>query len=778
MSDDRVSSASESDGEARSLVPAGRHSGLAKIDSDRAFLEPEAGGQEDKDLAVTIRQYLHMVLKRKWLILSLSLAFLVLGGVRASLKTPVYFATARLQIDREPLKVVEGGSLTSDTGGSDYLRTEIELLRSRAMAERVVSKLQLYEDAGFFKPREITFFQAIKTALTGPAKADAPPPSALQSWAVGIVMSSVSISPVPGSRLVDIGFADINPERAEQIANAYADAYVASTVDKRFQANSYAKTFLEDQINQLKIRLEDSEKAMLNFAEQQKMVEIGEKASIAESNFAAASTAVGQLEADRIKNEQLWREVENAKAINVPQLLSNGVIEALRAQRKALDTEYQEKLESFKPGYPAMVQLTNKMKEVDRQLAAEVNTIRNSLKASYESSLAQESEMKTRVERLRGEVLELQKQNIQYNILKREVETNRGLYNNLLQRYKEVDLAGGVGTNNVFIVDRASGAAASIETSLMRSLMLSLALGFGAGVGLAYLLEVLDERVRAPEELEQLSGLATLGIIPQIESAEAFSEAIKDPRSPLSEAYRSFATALQFTTESGLPRSVAVTSSGPGEGKSTTVVAIGRYFAQVGLKVLLVDADLRRPSLHSKLGLDSSIGLSNFLTGSSLPPEVIQKTDHPNLAFMASGTLPPNAADLLGGARLYSLISLGSEVFDLIVFDSPPVLGLADAQLISGAAGATVFVVGAADQKKEMLRSALRRLRFARAKLIGTVLTKFDPKTVGYAYAYSYKYGYEYSSPAAAYGSVTPLAVEEHKPAPIEEQPLPQPEAN
>ena len=778
MNDDRVGSASGSGQEGHSLVPAGHLSGVPSVHSGSSFLEPEGGGQEDKDLAVTLRQYLHMVLKRKWLILSLSLAFLVLGGLRASLKIPVYSATARLQIDREPLKVVEGGSLTSDTGGSDYLRTEIELLKSRAMAERVVSKLQLYEDADFFKPREVTLFGALKTALTGPAKTDPPPPSVLQSWAVGIVMSSVSISPVPGSRLVDIGFSDTSPEQAQRIANAYADAYVASTVDKRFQANSYAKTFLEDQISQLKIRLEDSEKAMLNFAEQQRMVEVGERSSIAESNFAAASTAVGQLEADRIKNEQLWREVENAKAIDVPQLLSNGVIETLRAQRKALDTEYQEKLESFKPSYPAMVQISNKMKEVDRQLAAEINTIRNSLKASYEFSLAQENEMKGRVERLRGEVLELQKQNIQYNILKREVETNRGLYNNLLQRYKEVDLAGGVGTNNVFIVDRASGAS-SIDAGLIRSLMLSLALGLGAGVGLAYLLEMLDERVRAPEELEQLSGLATLGIIPQIESAEAFSEAIKDPRSPLSEAYRSFATALQFTTESGLPRSIAVTSSGPGEGKSTTVVAIGRYFAQVGLKVLIVDADLRKPSLHSKLGLDSSTGLSNFLTGASLPPEVIQKTDHPNLAFMASGTLPPNAADLLGGTRLYSLISLGSEVFDLIIFNSPPVLGLADAQLISGAAAATAFVVGAADQKKEMIRSALRRLRFARAKLIGTVLTKFDPKTVGYAYAYSYKYSYEYSSPAGAYGSVTPLTAEEHKPAAaIEEQALPQPEAN
>src|SRR5258706_8441727 len=247
-----------------------------------------------------------------------------------------------------------------------------------------------------------------------------------------------------------------------------------------------------------------------------------------------------------------------------------------------------------------MVQISSKLKEVDRQLAAEVKTIRNSLKGAYESSLSQENEMKARIETLRGEVLDLQKKGIQYNILKREVETNRGLYNSLLQRHKEVDIAGGVGTNNVFIVDRAMAPGAPTEPNLPRSLIFSLALGVGAGVGCAFLLEMLDDRVRAPEEIEQISGLTTLGIIPRIESAEESIEALRDPRSAVSEAYRSFATALQFSTESGLPRSLAITSAGPGEGKSTTVVAIARYFAQMGLKVLLVDADLRKPSLHLK----------------------------------------------------------------------------------------------------------------------------------------------------------------------------------
>ncbi len=352
--------------------------------------------------------------------------------------------------------------------------------------------------------------------------------------------------------------------------------------------------------------------------------------------------------------------------------------------------------------------------------------------------------MKARIETLKQEVLDLQKKGIQYNILKHEVDTNQGLYNGLLQRYKEVDIAGGVGTNNVFIVDRAMLPGAPSEPNLSRALTLSLALGFGAGVGIALLLEMLDDRVRAPGEVEALSGLATLGIIPRAEEDDAILKALSAPNSPFAELYRSLGTALQFSTENGLPRSITVTSAGAGEGKSTTAVAIARHFAQLGLKVLLVDADLRKPTLHMRLGLNNTTGLSNYLTGSSLPPEVIQGTDHPNLSFMASGPLPPNAAELLHGTRVFSLISIGSEVFDLILFDTPPILEIADAQLVGSACAACIFVVGAGDSKKRMIRAALRRLQLTRITILGAVLTKFDPKTVGYAYSDAYGYGYGY----------------------------------
>ena len=335
---------------------------------------------EGESLAVTLRQYLYMVLKRKWLILSVVTVFGVLGSVLTFMKTPLYTATVKIQIEREPTKIVEGGATTPvEAGSSDFLKTQYELIKSRAMGERVASSLRLAGDENFFEPRNKSFL----SFLTSRRERTLPSPQALESLAASIVSANVTIVPVPGSRLADISYLDPNPGRAQRIANGYADAYIEANLDRRIEANSFAKRFLEDQIKQLKIRLEESENLVLGFAEREKMVEVTDKASIAENNLAAANAAAGQLISERMKNEQVWRQVSGITAINLPQFLANPVIEVLRGQRKALETEYQEKNESFRPDYPAMIQIRNKLQEIDRQLGAEVNAIRASLKGAY-----------------------------------------------------------------------------------------------------------------------------------------------------------------------------------------------------------------------------------------------------------------------------------------------------------------------------------------------------------------------------------------------------------
>ena len=249
----------------------------------------------------------------------------------------------------------------------------------------------------FFGPAGFRFIGAAKSFIFQQQPKASESKVDLTNAAAGIVQGNLQVRPVPGSRLVDLSYSDPNPARSQRIASAYADAFIASNLDKRFEANAYAKTFLEDQIKQLKLRLEQSEKTMLDFAEKEQIVAVDEKSSIAETNLAAANTALGNLASERIKNEQLWRQVDQTDAVNLPQFLSNAVIDGLRAKRNELVTEYQEKLETFKPGYPAMVQINNKIAEIDKQLAAEIKTIRGSLKGAYEASLNQEKELKTRV---------------------------------------------------------------------------------------------------------------------------------------------------------------------------------------------------------------------------------------------------------------------------------------------------------------------------------------------------------------------------------------------
>jgi succinoglycan biosynthesis transport protein ExoP len=710
----------------------------------------DLNAESPDQFARKLLEYWHILNKRKWLILSIAASFLVLGGLRTLMETPLYTATVRLQIDRNVAKIVEGDNVmpVENPFDMEFMRTQYELLQSRAMAERVVSALKLADDPDFLKPREFSPVRAIVGLFSSaPSAGQGVDQSAVEQDMASVVLANHTIRPVAGSRLVDISYSDPDPGRAQRIANAYADAFLDSNLDKRFQANASAKTFLEDKIQQLKIKLEESETKLLAFAQQRQIVDVNDKSSIAESNLAAANAALGNLISERTKNEQLWRQVAAADAINLPQLLSNNAIDGLRSKRNALALDYQEKLETFKPSYPAMVQIQNQIEEIDRQLAAEVQTIRDSLQAAYDSSLAQENEMKERITHLQEAVMDLQGRSIQYNILKREVDTNRDLYASLLQRFKEVDVASGVVANNVFLVDSARLPNSPSSPRLMRALMMALALGLGVGVGAAYVLERLDDKIRSPDQVEVASGLSILGIIPKVASVQ---EELANPRSAVCEAYRSLCTTLQFTTENGLPRTLVMTSAGPSEGKSLTSYAVARHFATLGRKVLLVDADLRDPSLHKQLARDNSIGLSNYLTGACTPPDAMQSTQVPKLAFMASGPLPPNAADLLGSPRFFSLLSVGLEVFDLIVIDAPPVVGLADAQLLSSAVAATVFIVGAGQSRTSNVRGALKRLQLSRSMVVGAVLTKFDAKTAGYGYGYGYGYGHGYGYGADA----------------------------
>jgi succinoglycan biosynthesis transport protein ExoP len=750
-----------SENRAAQLVPAHGPMPVSHASRTVPALASQSAAEPTEWSGADLLETWRIIVKHKALIAGIAIAVLTLGTTWALTRTPLYSATVRLQIDRNAAQIVEGGNVAPFEGGQDheFLRTQHELLQSRAVAERVVSALGLAGELGLGRPRSTV------AVLTGwiwgqSSSGNGASPADRAREAVAAVLENRTVRPVSGSRLIDVTYTDTDPHRAERIANALADAFIAANMDKRMQVNAHARVFLEDQIKQLKLRLEDSEKALLEFAQREQIVSLDEKASIAESNLASANAVLSGLVAERIKNEQLWRQAEAADAINLPQLLSNTVVDGLRSQRNALVAEYQEKLETFKPGFPAMVQISNKIREIDRQLATEVRTIREALRAAHEASVRQEAAMREQIEHLRAEVLDFQKRSIRHNILKREVDTNRSLYNGLLQRYKEVDIAGGAGANNVFVVDRAEQPLQPSSPRLPRTILISLAIGLGAGLLAALLRERLDDTIGSVEEMESLTGLVTLGVIPRVETARSIQAELAEPQSSLAEAYRALCTALQFSSDNGVPKTLSITSAGASEGKSVTALAIARQLASAGRRVLLVDADLRSPSLHAMLGLGNQMGLSNYLAGAVSPPEVFQTTDLVGLTFMAAGPAPPSAADLLGSPRLLSLMSQGLEVFDQIVIDGPPVMDLADAQILAHVAAGTVFVVGAGEARTGLVRSALKRLRLAHAVLIGALVTKLDWRAAGYGYGHGYgeRYGRQLRAGAGTHSVAATVA--------------------
>ncbi|MDR0181656.1 polysaccharide biosynthesis tyrosine autokinase [Lysobacter sp. UC] len=705
-----------------------------------AVVENMIGAEARDEDQINLVEYWN-ILRRRWrLALGVALATVFAALVFTLLATPIYRAGTTLQIERDTMKVVafEGIEPTESPLDRDFYQTQYELLKSRSLARRVIQDLKLTADPTYEAYVEAADEEA-DTRSNGKAIAESARRQLREEAIVEPVLESLSIEPVRNSRLVRVNFDSPDPDMSAKVANAYGNAFIASNLERRFQASSYAKKYLEERLAQLKDRLEDSERQVVAFSEQEQIVAVSDdKPSLDAQSLGDLNSALAAAEGTRMKAEALWRRASEGDGMALPQVVANPLIQKLREQKAGLEATYQNSLATFKPDYPNMVQLDQQIAEAKRQIAAEVSNIRQAVKIDYEAALAQENLLKSRIAELKGDVLNLQGRSIQYNILKREAEKNRQLYDGLLQRYKEIGVAGGIGANNISVIDVATPPSKASYPRKLLNLAIGLVLGVFLGVLAAFVVHYLDNTVRDPKALESESGLAVLGAIPRLRDGETPQQAAGDLRSPFAEAYRSVRTALQFATTHGLPGTLLITSAGPSEGKSTSALELAQNIAQLGKRVVLVDADLRGASVHKATGLSASKGLSSLLSGACGMNEAVQSWRNGSLSVITSGPLPPNPPELLGSDALPALLAQLREYFDVVVLDGPPILGLADAPLLANHAEATMIVVAAQTTRTDALQAAIRRLRFARARLIGAVLTRFDLDAGDEHYGYGY----------------------------------------
>ena len=711
---------------------------------------PTYGTMPEVESGVDFYKYLRIASKYKWLIAGIVLTSLLVAALITFLMTPVYRATATLQIDREAMSIVKVGGVQPEEAaqdGAEFYQTQYALLASRSLAERVTTTLGLTSDPTFVV-KQTSITSVLKDVLGGTKKDDTSQEitqEELSRKTVDFLSKSLKITPLRGSRIVEVSIDHASPGLAQRIANGYAEVFIADNLDRRFDASSYARKFLEERLQQLKLRLEESEKQLVKYAEDQGIIRLNDNQNLSSVDLEAINVKLAEAHNERVKKELLWKQAQTVEGLGLKEILDSDAIKANRKLRTELSAEYQQKLAIFKPAFPAMEQLRNQIKELDRQVQNEVESIKQSIEAEYLASQQQEEELQGQLDKTKVDVVDQRNRSIQYNIIQREVDTNRTLYDGLLQRYKEIGVAGGVGTNNVSIVDRAAMPLLPRVPNIPLNMMLALIGGLVLGVLTAIGLDHLDDSFKSPEDIERELGLTVVGVVPRPKSVAAIEEELLDPRSAMAEAYRSLRTGLQFATSDGLPRTLLVTSSKPSEGKTTTTIAMAKAFAHIGLQVLLIDGDLRNASVHKRLRCNNTLGLSNYLSGSKLPEDVVQATDTDGLIVMSSGPLPPNPAELLTGPRLASLLALASQSFDIVLVDGPPVMGLADAPLLSSAIQTTLLVVAANETRRSIVKIALKRLQFARANIVGAILNKFDSKQVGYGYGYGYG-EYDYHS--------------------------------
>jgi len=722
---------------ARRAVVRSHQSAVAAWD-DAQFADAPETSQ-----SLRLLEYWRVLYKHKWLIAAIVVVSLAIGFVGTLLTPRVYTASTTLEIDREATNVVglnEVQPVDRLARDQEFFQTQYGLLKSWSLAQRVAQAENLGSDPALLK-------------ALGARRSRLRPGAGSNDWVVGFLQRGLGVFPVRDSRLVRLTFDSPDPTLSARIANAFADNFIASNLQRRFDASSYARNFLEQQLAQLKAKLEDSERQLVAYATQQQIIQVAEPnpgkdapppQSLSATNLGAVNSDLTAAKANLVQVTERYRAALAAPGFAAPELLADPTITELRQEQVKLTIQYNDQLKVYKPDYPDMLQLKGQLDDVTRQLAAAADTIRGSLKTQLNAAQQQVNALQGQVEGLKGTVLDERNREIQYNILQREVDTTRTLYDGLLERYKEIGVAGGITTNNISIVDRARTPGGPSKPQPAHNLMVAGVTGLGAGVLLAFLLEALDQAVRKPADVESKLGLPVLGTVPLLQKGLQPMEALTDLRSPFSEAYHSIRSNLAFATNDGAPRVLAITSARPEEGKSTTAFALSQGFARAGLRVLLVDLDLRNPSQHKVLGIDNRVGASNLLTGAVRLQGAVQPTDWPNLFLIPSGPLPPSPAELLIGPRLVAFIKEAMEHFDIVILDGPPVMGLADAPLIASVAAGAVLTIEAGRTSRAQARAAIKRLRQGNARLFGAILTKFDARRTAYGYGYAYAYDYEY----------------------------------
>jgi len=743
--------------ERTSLVPRDRWAG----DSLEVIpAQPPLPPWDKLPQAPHLLDYLKILRKHKWIILSFSLTVVTIVTIATFRMPPVYQATARVEIDREsssllPFQAVDPYEVYVDL--ENYIETQAKILQSETLALQTIKTLGLADLPEFGG-------QPGKTAETitpaeSPAEQPRPP-------ALGAFLGRIGVTRVPNSRLVDVKFESNDPRLATRILNTHIDNFIEQNFRSHFEATTQASKWLASQLDELKIRVEKSEDAKIAYERKRQVWMLDEKQNIATQKLADLNKELTDVQADRMHKESIDQVVHSGNFDALPAVRDNELVRNLLQKKTELSAAYADALNQYGPNYPKVMRQQAQLKEIDDLLAREKINVVNRIEAEYRASRQRELLISQALEKQKTEANDMAERLVQYNILKREADANKQLYEGLLQKLKEAGISAGLRSSNIRIVDPAMVPSSPSRPQRSRNILLAILVGLVGGVGLALLREYWDNTVKTPDDIELLARLPSLTVVPALatrngrgrmpnllkssasKEAETQVELVSHnlPQSQFSEAFRALRTSLLLSQAEHPPQVILVTSALPQEGKTTASVNLAVTLAQLGDRTLLLDADLRKPGIGKALSLGDGkhAGLSSYLAGvSSLELVTVPHPSITNLAAITTGPIPPNPADLLSSHRMREAIAALRQQYKFIVIDSPPIMLATDAVILSVLADGVLLVVWSGQTPKEALLRARDLLAGVKCRPLGVVLNSVDSRSFGYYYSYRY-YPYPY----------------------------------
>jgi len=718
------------------------------------------GGDE-----VHLLDYLRILHKRRWTAIT---AFLIVFGsvtIYTFTATPIFSARTQILIENENPNVVKFEEVyDQNKTTNDYYQTQYRILQSRALARRTLEAEKLWDhpllgstgDSPAFTANPITWMggtmQLVQSWFVEPVKSAEPPEateSAMQSRVIDRFLAGMTVTPVRNSRLVDLSYRSSDPVVSSRVANALAKQYIEQNLEFKFLATKEATDFLNARTAEQRKSLEKSEQALQQYREKTGAMALEDRQNIVVQRLSDLNAAVTRARTDRIEKESVYnqiRTIQNDRSAvdTFPAILNNTFIQQLKGQlneQQRLKAQLAEKLGSR---HPDMVKAQSAIETTETRINAEVQKVVQAVRNDYQASLANERSLQTSLDQQRAEAQDLNRSSIQYGVLQRDATSNQTMFSGLLERSRETGISGELKTSNIRVVDHAETPRRPASPNKVTNLSLALLGGLFLGIGLAFFFEYLDSHIKQPDEIKTQLGLPFLGMIPAFIAKNTTGPPLIGNGMPheFSEAFRAIRTNVLFSSADAGSKSIVVTSTGPGEGKSVVSANIAMSLALAGQRVLLIDADMRRPKTHELFGVALEPGLSNVMVGDAKASETVKKTLTPNLWLMAAGKHPPNPAELLGSRRFKDFMSSLGEHFDWVIIDSPPVMAVTDASVIAHSATGVVFVVGAEMTSKGAAKAALEQLDSAKAKYVGGILNRVDVRRNPYYYARHYRREY------------------------------------